>query len=336
METRRILKMLELIPPAPRKATAAEIADGLDRAGFRVNKRSVERDLNELSRALPLVRSDRNRPYGWSFRQGSAVSLPGLTTPQAVVFQLVEQHLRPLMPPSAIRELEPFFEQARRRLRSAEHSRVARWPDKIRQVPTSQPLLPPNIRREVHEAVCDALLEECQLEIVYRKRGGLGDQTWRIHPLALVQRGSVIYLVAGFYAFPDARTLALHRVQRAKKLPDRAAVPRDFDIDRFIESGEFGFGGKQKIRLEAIFHDGAGEHLEETPLTADQELTRIDDTTHRLVADVLWTRQLEWWLRGFGDSVEIVAPKACRTAMRHRSTIAGTRYVRSGQAGRLP
>ncbi len=315
METRRILKMLELIPPAPRKVTAAEIADGLARAGFSVNKRSVERDLNELSSALPLVRNDRNRPYGWSFRQGSAVSLPGLTTSQAVVFQLVEQHLRQLMPPAAMRDLEPFFEQARRQLRNAEHSRVARWPNKIRQVPTSQPLLPPNIRREVHEAVCDALLEECQLEVTYRKRGGVPEQTWRIHPLALVQRGGVIYLVAGFFEYPDARTLALHRIQRAKKLAARTVVPKDFDIDRFIEAGEFGFGGKKKVRLEAIFHDGSGEHLEETPLSADQKLTRIDEATHRLVANVVWTRQLEWWLRSFGEAVAVVHPRRAEHAL---------------------
>lgn len=37
-----------------------------------------------------------------------------------------------------------------------------------------------------------------------------------VHPLAIVQRGGIIYLVCMFADYADVRMLALHRVQQAQ------------------------------------------------------------------------------------------------------------------------
>ena len=53
-------------------------------------------------------------------------------------------------------------------------------------------------------------------------------------------------------------------------------------------------------------------HLHETPLSADQKITPIDDAREKVVATVLDTPQLCWWLLGFGENVEVLKPAKLR------------------------
>ena len=187
--------------------------------------------------------------------------------------------------------------------------------NKVRTVPPSQPLLPPSIRPAVQHTVYDALLADKQLEIRYLKRGEDKAVEYRIHPLAAVQRGSVTYLYCRVFDYEDLRTLAMHRIQSATMLEEATKVPTGFSIDDAIISGKFGFGEGKQIRLEAIFSNGTGDHLFETPFSSDQILTELEDGNVKLVATVADTPQLAWWLLGLGDGVEVVKPAALRKSI---------------------
>lgn len=66
------------------------------------------------------------------------------------------------------------------------------------------------------------------------------------------------------------------------------------------------------LRLDVCFSRGAGSHLRETPLADDQTVTETRDGRLRIRATVLDTRQLRWWLSGFGSVVEVMGPKGLR------------------------
>jgi hypothetical protein len=59
------------------------------------------------------------------------------------------------------------------------------------------------------------------------------------------------------------------------------------------------------ITLKAKFTRAAAVHLYETPLSEDQTITSIDADHVLVTATVRQTAQLEWWLRGFGDSIDL-------------------------------
>jgi predicted DNA-binding transcriptional regulator YafY len=61
-----------------------------------------------------------------------------------------------------------------------------------------------------------------------------------------------------------------------------------------------------------VFTRTAGEHLFETPLSADQVLTGDAEGRLHLAATVPNTRSLVWWLLGFGDGVVIHEPASLR------------------------
>lgn len=309
--------MLRLVPRYPQKATVQAIRSTLLGEGFEITERTVQRDLNELSRVFPLTVDDREKPYGWSWQKNAPhFNLPGLTLPEALTLTMAEQHLRALLPVSMMTQLQPYFEAAQQRLTAEPQPQRSRsWLDKVRTVPPTQPLLPPTILPEVQAVISEAVLHERQVEIEYRKRGETNTVTYRIHPLALVQRGALLYIYCRLFDYDDLRTLAMHRIQAAKLLDEASVYPEDFSMDDSVEAGVWGFGAGNKITVELIFAASSSEHLLETPLSLDQQVEELPDGKRRITATVADTPQLRWWLLGFGVGVEVIGSPELRAEL---------------------
>jgi predicted DNA-binding transcriptional regulator YafY len=307
-------QMLRWIPRYPGKITATQIKGKLDAEDFVVTKRTVERDLNDLSLAFPLCVDDRSRPHGWSWQKDApAFDLPGLGNNEALTMMMVEQHLTTLLPAATLDVLAPNFKAARQHLTAIPKSRHIRsWLNKVRTVPPSQPLLSPKIKPEVQHAVSEALLADLQLEISYRRRGETKPVDYRIHPLALIQRGGIIYLYVRIFNYEDTRMLVMHRIESAMLLDESTEYPEGFNIDDEVNKGRFGFGEGNMLQLQAIFSPESGEHLYETSLSKDQKIEEQSDGSLKITATVADTAQLRWWLLALGAGVEVIEPISLR------------------------
>lgn len=307
-------QMLRMIPRHPQTITASALKQKLADEQFKVSKRTVERDLQSLSAVFPLCLNEQGKPFGWSWQADAGnFNIPGLSHSEALTLVMVEQHLATLLPSATLSQLQPYFKAAKQHLNQIpQHERLRSWLNKVRTVPPSQPLLPSPVNAEVQQAVYGALLAEQQIDILYRKRGASESSAYRLHPLAVVQRGPVSYLCCRVNYDATLRKFALHRIQSVTVLDEAAETPATFSIDEVIASGEFGFGRGLQIQLEAIFYHGTGEHLFETALSADQVLTDLGAGKIQLNATVADTQQLAWWLLGFGDGVEVLQPVVLR------------------------
>jgi len=306
--------MLLNVPREPRKTTVTELEEELKKEGYEVSTRTIQRDLKELLTIYPLVYDDRNKPYGWSWlRNAPALLLPGLTTQTSLMMMLVEQHLAGLLPSSTLEHLAPYFDAARRCLNTEMKPQFNRsWLDKVRSVPASQPLLSPSIDSTVQHVITEALLYEKQVQISYKRAGKENAMSYRIHPLALVQRGPVLYIHARINDYADTRILALHRIQSATLLEEGAQYPDGYDVDQTIAEGVWGFGPGDAVQVELLFKQGYADHLLETPLSADQEVSVLEDKSLRIKATVTPTPQFKWWVLGFGDGVVVLSPQSLR------------------------
>lgn len=306
--------MLKRIPQHPRQITARELTERLGSEGFEVGKRTVERDLVSLSGVFPLISNDRSRPYGWSWsKDAEAFALPTMSPLQALALELAHEHLATLLPASLLDTLAPYFKCAEGVLSSGDGvKKLARWRKKVAIVPPNQPLIPPNYLETIIEAVHSALLSEQQLEISYTSRELSETKTYPAHPLGIVQRGAVTYLVATLYDYTDIRLFAMHRIQAATVLDQPANASPNFDLAQYISQGAFGFEENGVIKLVVRFTTLAVEHLWETPLSLDQQIAPDQSGWVRLQATVPDTAQLRWWLKGFGNEVEVLEPTAIR------------------------
>ena len=319
---------LRLIPRYPRKATAGEVCDALAEAGFSVGKRTVERDLQALSRVFPLSLDDREKPYGWSWAQDAAAfDVPGVGANEALAFMMLRTYLGSLMPSSVQDHLAPYFKMAEQRLDTlVGHSSLSAWLKKVKVIEPTQPLLAPVIDRQVEAVIQEGLLLGRQCQISYRRKDESEPESYPINPLGLVQRGKLMYLVCTIKTYQDLRILALHRIQAAELLETKATKPSGFDLNGYLASGAFGWGAGKSIKLKVLFDPEAGSHLYETPLSSDQRITPKDDGRLQVTATVSDGKQLLWWLLGFGQAVEVIEPKSLRNEIATQLAEASAKY----------
>lgn len=303
--------MLQEIPRHPRKIAARELAQKLGAEGHVISKRTVERDLAALSEVFPLASDEREKPYGWSWhRDAPQFSLPGMSPLQAMVLALAHQHLEPLMPAHLLSQLSPYFRQAESVLKLVSGARsFAAWNRRVAIVQPTQPLLPPKVNGKSLAALHEALLKGHQIVMRYHSRAAGTTRQYMLHPLGIVYRGVLGYLVALIGDSESPRSFALHRIESVRALDAKARIPTDFSLRDFAQSGAFGFEERGPIKLVLRMAKEAAAHLYETPLSEDQCITTDEcDGWLRVEATVMETSQLRWWLLGFGNAVEVLAP----------------------------
>ncbi|MBX9612269.1 MAG: WYL domain-containing protein [Burkholderiales bacterium] len=303
-----VLLALELLRRIPRnrKVSAPELHAQLADQGIARDLRTIQRQLEMLSEHFPIERDDRNKPYGYRWKESAnGLALTTLSEPESLLLTLAEQQLRKLLPASLMKTMETFFVQARTNLGpSANPRREHEWLSKIRVVSETQPLLPPQIRPGVFEAVSNALYGNQWLDLHYKNAAGKKSNA-RVMPLGLAQQGTRLYLVCRFEGYDNERSLALHRIVSATASTLTFDRPKDFDLQQYDADGRFGFGEGKRIRLTFRIDKKAGRHLLESPLSADQQVNELDHQ-FEISATVVDTAQLQWWLRGFGEKVSDV------------------------------
>ena len=313
--TLRYLEMLRVLPRHPRKATAEQVHRDLKAAGFKVDRRSVERDLHRLSLQFPIGCEEGVRPAGWYWAADSAgLTAPGLSTQEALELELLARYLKPLVPTSSWSSLAPRLESAKATLRTLPNAPLARWRQRVTVAHDLPPLLAPKTTTTVVDVVHEALLQKRQLEVDYRAVDSEAKRRYLLHPMALIHQGTVAYLVAMLFDYPDLRLLALHRMGKPKVLKEASRDQEGFDLSAYVaEQENLGFPTGNRIRLKLRVSWWLARMLEERRLSEDQTIKPVEEGDEAIVvATVSESERLVWWLRSHGDGVEVLAPKRLR------------------------
>lgn len=319
--TLRHLATLECIPVHPRTKTTRQIVEDLlaTNSEYAVTVRSVQRSLETLSAVFPITSEQRGRSNHWYWTHAHALTqIPAMSEQEAFVLRLASEHLKPLMPRSALRLLAPYFEHAERIL---DGTRLGRWVDRARIIGHGLPLQAPSIRDDVQETVYAALMESRRVAVDYRSRSGERTRRMVLNPLGIVVRAGVIYLVATSWNYQDVRHYVLHRMSKPELLEELAETPAGFKLATHVQDDQrFSYPLKpEALRLRALFAPEVGIHVTESRLSRDHRATTQDDGRVLVEATVADTADLRWWLLSFGAAVEVLAPDGLRAEIRSQA-----------------
>lgn len=308
---------LRQIPRYPKKIDARTLVERLKAEGYPTTQRTIQRDLQALSAVFPLVCDDSSKPFGWSWmRDARGLSLPSMSTSTAMTFRLAEAFLSHVLPPATLRTLQPHFERAAEVLQATPGGQ-GRYPEQLQVIPHGQPQLPADVSEATLEALYEALFSARRLEVTYHKLDAQEPQEFEVHPLGLVARDHVLYLVGTLWGYDNPVQLAVHRILRVVVSDQPRRELDGFDLKRFVHSGETGFLVEpEPIELELRVAPMIQRLLSESPLGEDQRTERLADGRARLTVTVPYTKKLRAWVLGYGRLVEVVRPESLRAAVR--------------------
>jgi predicted DNA-binding transcriptional regulator YafY len=318
-----LIAMLREIPRDPQRKTTSQIAHALHQHNIHV--RSVQRDLIKLSRDFPFTYDRRGKTFHWYWPAYTKVlDLPTMDVPAALAFLLSREHLNPLLAPATLKLLGPYFNRAEEVLKETPGA-LGAWRDRVCVVSRGPRLQNPKIADGVQHEVYEAVLAGKQLKVDYAARNGHASKEQVLHPWGIVVYDGVLYLIATAGDYKDPVTWTLHRMKSCKCLADGAERPQEFKLPEYARK-LFRFPlSDESFKLVARFKPEVAKHLEERPLSDDQDCKHVNGHVE-VSATVADTDDLRWWLLGFGEHVEVVKPGKLRNEMRRRASELARRY----------
>jgi hypothetical protein len=309
----RRIQTLRFLPTAPARISVSHLHDKLTGQGFEIDKRSLQRDLNSLSK-LFAIENDGNKDIpGWYWRKDAEkLELPEMEPAVALSFRMVKLFLEKFMPPSTLGDLDGYFRHSDNVLNNLSHNHLSGWNDKVALLSRSQPLLSPAIDPVVLAETYQALLLEKQIKAHYQPRNE-EPRDYIINPHGIVIVDKIIYLVGSLWEYQDIKQFALHRFISAEQLESDIHKQDNFNLNNYIHAGNFEYlvDGDQFVDLKLRINRVIATHLSESKLSKDQNITRSDDGIF-VEATVKNSQQLRWWLMSFGHGVEVLEPESLR------------------------
>lgn len=323
------LELLRLLPTEPPGRCHQDLREELAVIGFDKTLRTVQRALRGLE-DLGLQRTISGKVHCWYWPvQYRSLEKHVMTTAEAVSLRLIEQIVSPLLPESLRQVLDGRFASAREKLDQLRKiNRRVDWPEKIASIPGHFSLQPPRVDPDVLQSVQEALLGGQELDVDYQSLKDHEPRRRRLHPRALIQAGSVTYLVA---TVPDTKKdpdrpiqYRLDRIHKAI-ISNRPAARSSFDLKRYLADEEEKVGSRESVRLELWVSPQLAAILKGTALAEDQELKEAADGTI-VTATVRNTLRLQQWLLGHREHLEVRKPVVLRRWMAEKLAAALARY----------
>jgi predicted DNA-binding transcriptional regulator YafY len=288
-----------LILQARGRVSAAELARELE-----VSVKTARRDLEALAIAGIPVYAQPGRNGGWSLVGDATTDLSGLTAAEARTLFLLAGPSARVAPEAkaALRKLvralpEPFRAEATAAA-GAVVIDAARWGRSVAPAPRA------------FEALQVAIVEGVQVRMGYADRSGKATER-TVHPLGLVQKGQVWYLMAGTDA--GLRTFRVDRVTTVVPTSERVVRPEGFDL-------EAAWSATRRRTEERRRRKAARVHVRRTHLAGlreqfgdDMSIVReLDDERVEIEVRTGTFESLANELAGWGDDLEVIGPQAVR------------------------
>lgn len=288
-----------------------DVARYLDDAGLKPystrNLQNVLSNLVEGNANIERVLEGRTYRYRWTGERPQW--LHGLDDRDILTLMLARRHLEHLLPYDVRMGLDNKLTASQELTNSKGMSQLLKsWPDKVATISLLPRMQAPCLSADVLSHISEALLNDRWLNIDYQNAAGRQLSDVRVMPLALVQQGERLFLVCRFEGHDNNRNLALHRIQVAQATPHPFERP-DFSLTDYIDRGGFGFGNGERVVIRLVVAPHLASLLRETPLSADQHLSKRDDGRFNVSATVIRGEQIRWWVRMHGAAIEVVAPK---------------------------
>jgi len=325
-------------PPTSRQwkllTTLQEAKDGItfkaltDR--FDVGERTIRRDLSTLiNEGFPIQELATKEAHGrkrWYIKE-NPIAPATFNFEEAAALYLGQRFLTPLANSSLWEAAENGLQKIKNQLGTQHihflnqllevfYESTTGWSDYSTQ-------------SEIIATLTTACEEKKETVIRYRSYAAKEEQSYTIHPYALVTQGGTLYVVGFSCKDNEIRTWKLNRLIAAEKLQSKFKKPKDFNTETHRRKGfgVFVFNDKpvQTIRIKV---DGVmARYVQEHHWHETQQFEEQPDGGVIVQFEIVPTQELLIWILKLGRHAEVLEPESYRQEVAREIAEMNRRYT---------
>lgn len=247
----------------------------------------------------------------------------------ALALSVTQKHLTQVLPTSTQHELKRIFQNAEAKLQKSEqklsHHHYQRLTDSVEFFQRGQRLQTPQFDMHILDTIYRAILEGKRVNVSYR--GQKGNKDYELHPFGVAIMLPKLYLIGKKHedihkteSNDNFRSFLIHKIEHIDLSRQPSYIPSDFKIKAYLDQGNMDVLLQHSdttiypliLELSTTQNSSLLMDLQESPISTSQSLTKIDNTTWHLKADVKRTIQLKNWLLALGFQAKIRSPTIIR------------------------
>jgi predicted DNA-binding transcriptional regulator YafY len=211
----------------------------------------------------------------------------------------------------------PYTSAAKAAAVKIENSLPTRLREELRGVARSVKIRLPQVQQRAAHSTYDQLLqslgERRSLHIDYDSLSDGARIETKLSPYQLLFHNHSWYVIGRSSLHAAVRTFNVGRIRALKPLEDRYQVPRNFSLERYLGNAwrlVRGSGADQEVRIR--FQPLVARNVAEVLWHRTQRTHFNDDGTLEFRVKVSGLDEISWWILGYGDQAEVLAPTALR------------------------
>lgn len=164
-----------------------------------------------------------------------------------------------------------------------------------------------------YRTLLDSIAERKAVRMEYESFTEPSRVNTKLYPYRLVFNLHSWYVVGRSSVHRETRTFNLRRIARLEKLDDEFELPRNFSLQRYFANAWRMIpeaGPDQEVCVK--FAPLVARNVAEVKWHPTQTCEFLADGSLLYRATISGIREISWWVMGYGDQAEVLAPQALR------------------------
>lgn len=219
----------------------------------------------------------------------------------------------------------PFYEAARSAAMKLEGSLPARLQEELQTVTRAihiklGAVSPLGNKQSIYQQLVDAHARRRVVRIKYRSLTEWETITTKLRPYHLMFCRHSWYVIGRSSSHAQVRTFNLSRVASVTPLSEKFKVPRSFQLERYLGNAwvmipEPGVDYDVHVRFQPL----VAHNVAEVMWHPTQQTQFREDGSMDFRVTVSGLNEIVWWILGYGDQAEVIAPKKLRRQVLRRA-----------------
>ena len=319
----RKLDLLDHIPRYPQKISTRQLLNRLaDNGHENLVMRKIQRDLESLEKLglFGLEVDKRSKPYGWSINLNwKKLNISVMDANAALAFSTLKEIAVGLLPEPTLEDLSDYFDKANKILAMEKSPLISHWKRSVALINSASLVTMPLPDPNALSAIKQAIFHRKQIRADFKRylvanKNPVWKHYQHINPLGLIQRESLMTLVCSFGSFHQkVYRFPVNFINNVEVTEQASVQPANFDFEKIKRSYFSSNSTSKEIKLCLLIRRDSPFILSKGKLSDDQVIEETDQMELvRLTATVADTPKLKAFLRGLGNSVEVLAPNSLR------------------------